>query len=465
MDQENNHSRADGTGGSKPPATAVKAAEIEDRFNFTPIWLLPILVLVAVGWLLWQELDHGGVEIMISFDNGRGITVGKTEVLHNGIPVGHVIRLSPSNDFDAVNITVKMHQRFQTLLTENSAFWLVEPQLSLTEISGLDTLITGNYIAFSPSSEGSLKSSFTALKRAPAMMGGKDGIRLTLRSDELPSLEIGSPVFYRKLKVGEVFSYGLSEGGQFVETQIYIQSEFTHLVHKNTRFWSAGGLKVSANMTNLEVQAQSLVSILKGGIAFYTPEWEKESPLVSNGAEFSLYSDYDTAEAGIPITIEFPLGVSLGDNNVPIRFHGQEVGRIRSVDVSEDVTRVIAEAIIKPEVKPALVAGTRFWIVEPKLGLDGVSDLDTLISGRYVAMDINKRVVAAAGSSVSHFKGMATRPATPIGAIGLSLNLETDALKGIDIGSPVLYRNVPVGFVQSYELKDSGLSIHVLIEA
>ncbi len=460
MSQENRHPEDGGSEGGESSA----AAYVEDRINLTPIWLLPLVVLIAVSWLLWRELDHGGIEVMIRFENGRGIAVDKTEVLHNGIPVGHVTRLSPSKDFDAVDVTVKMDQRFQTLLTENSAFWLVEPQLSLTEVSGLDTLITGNYIAFSPSSEGTLQAQFTALKRAPGMMGGKDGLRLILQSDELPSLEIGSPVFYRKLKVGEVFDYGLSEDGLFVETQIYIQSEFSKLVHENTRFWSAGGLKVSANMTNLEVQAQSLVSILKGGVAFYTPEWEEVKPVVSSGAEFSLYSDYDTAEAGIPITIEFPLGVSLGDSNIPIRFHGQEVGRIRSVDVSEDVSRVIAEAIVRPEVKPALVAGTRFWVVEPKLGLDGVSDLDTLISGRYVAMDINKRVMQA-GSAVSHFKGMETRPATPIGAIGLSLTLETDALKGIDIGSPVLYRNVPVGFVQSYDLKGRGLSIQVLIEA
>lgn len=460
MNQENKHPEDGGSEGSESSA----AAYVDDRMNFTPIWLLPLVVLIAVGWLLWRELDHGGIEVMIRFENGRGIAVDKTEVLHNGIPVGHVTRLSPGKDFDAVDVTVKMDQRFQTLLTENSAFWLVEPQLSLTEVSGLDTLITGNYIAFSPSSEGALQAQFTALKRAPGMMGGKDGLRLILQSDELPSLEIGSPVFYRKLKVGEVFNYGLSDNGQFVETQIYIQSEFAGLVHENTRFWSAGGLKVSANMTNLEVQAQSLVSILKGGVAFYTPEWEADMPVVSNGAEFALYSDYDTAEAGIPITIEFPLGVSLGDSNIPIRFHGQEVGRVRSVDVSDDVSRVIAEAIIRPEVKPALVAGTRFWIVEPKLGLDGVSDLETLISGRYVAMDINKRVVEA-GSAVSHFKGMTTRPATPIGAIGLSLTLHADALEGVDIGSPVLYRNVPVGFVQSYDLNGGGVSIHVLIEA
>ena len=460
MSREHDHFVADDSVSSDSSATA----HVEDRLNFTPIWLLPLVVLIATGWLLWRELGHGGIEVMIRFDNGRGIAVDKTEVLHNGIPVGHVTQLSPSENFDAVNVTVKINQRFQPLLTENSAFWLVEPQLSLTEVSGLDTLITGNYIAFSPSSEGTFQTEFTALKRAPGMMGGKDGLRLVLKSDELPSLDIGSPVFYRKLKVGEVFNYGLSENGQFVEVHIYIQSGFAHLVHENTRFWSAGGLKVSANMASLEVQAQSLVSILKGGVAFYTPEWEEDTPMVSNGSEFALYSDYDTAEAGIPITIEFPLGVSLGDSNIPIRFHGQEIGRIRSVDVSEDVSRVIAEAIVKPEAKPALVAGTRFWIVEPKLGFDGISDLDTLISGRYVAMDINKRVVDAV-VAISHFKGMETRPVTPIGAIGLSLTLQAEALKGVDIGSPVLYRNVPVGFVQSYDLKDSGLFIHVLIEA
>ncbi len=99
MGQENNHSEVDQAGSGEAPV----GANIEDRLNFTPIWLLPLAVLIAVGWLLWRELDHGGIEVMIQFENGRGITVDKTEVLHNGIPVGHVTRLAPSHDFDAVN--------------------------------------------------------------------------------------------------------------------------------------------------------------------------------------------------------------------------------------------------------------------------------------------------------------------------------------------------------------------------
>lgn len=454
-------------------ATAIDRAMtkslVRERRPLTPIWLLPFMALLIAGWLVWRTINEAGIEVNVQFDNGRGIKAGKTEVVHNGVAIGKVTDLSPSQDLTAVDVRIEMDRRFEQLITEQSSFWLVKPQVSFAGVSGLDTLVSGNYIAFNPgkafSSNSSVqkKNNFIALQEPPPQAEEQAGLNLILRAKELSSVENRSPVYYRKLKVGEVTGYELAETGQHVNINIYIQQQFAGLIHQNTRFWNASGVDVSGSLTNLKVRTQSLISIVQGGISLYTPDWEDTTPAAENNEEFILYRDYENAEAGIPVTIEFPIEVSLGESNIPIRFHGFEVGRIKTVDVSEDLTLIEAEATIRPEAKPALVKGTRFWLVEPRLGLQGVSGLDTLLGGRYIAMDVNKQDIDK-GEQVSLFKGLARRPPAQASAPGLHLSLEAESASGITEGSPVLYRNVPVGTVQSYELKKSGVLIKTLIK-
>ena len=440
-----------------------QAARIRERRRLTPIWLLPMLALLIVCWLVWRTLSEAGIEVDVRFDNGRGIKAGKTEVIHNGIAIGKATKLSPSPDLKAVDVKLEMNRQFESLITENSAFWLIKPQVSFAGVTGLDTLVSGNYIAFSPGQKGQKQTQFTALNTPPPQAEERQGLNLVLRAEQLSSVQEGSPIYYRRLKVGEVSGYDLSNTGNHVNVHIYIRQEFASLIHENTRFWNAAGVDISGSLTNLKVRTESLISIIQGGIAFYTPDWEDEAPKANHGDEFLLFKDYEEAEAGIPITIDFPLEVSLGQSHMPIRFHGFEVGRIKDVDVSEDLTKIIAEATIRPEAKRALVEGARFWVVEPRLGLQGVSGLDTLLGGRYIAMDFNKKDLET-GKQTRSFSGLPHKPAAARTAPGLHITLTADALSGVAVGSPILFRNVSVGSVQSYQLEDTGVTIRALIE-
>ena len=439
------------------------AAQVRERRKLAPVWLLPFIALLIVCWLIWQSISQAGIEISVRFENGRGITAGKTEVVHNGVAVGKVHTVTPSEDFRAVDVQIEMNRRFEKLLTEQSTFWLVKPQVSFAGVSGLDTLVSGNYIAFGPGREGRKQKKFIALNEPPPRVEEQIGLNLTLRADELSSIADGSPVYYRKLKVGEVTGYELAETGNHVNINIYIKQQFASLIHENTRFWNASGVDVSGSLTNLKVRTESLISIIQGGISFYTPEWEERMPNVHNDKEFILYHDYDAAEAGIPITIEFPVDVALGNSFLPIRFLGFEVGRVKIVDVNDDLSRMIVEATVRPEAKKALVKGTRFWLVEPRLDLQGVSGLDTLLGGRYIAMDFNKADIER-GESTSIFEGLSHKPPAPPSAPGLHLQLEADSLAGITVGSPLLFRNVNVGSVQSYQLENTGVMVKALIK-
>ncbi len=441
----------------------ISEAVIKNSRRLTPIWLLPIIALLIVSWLGWRTVNEAGIEIHVQFDSGRGIKAGKTEVVHNGLVVGMVSALTATGDMNAVDVVIEIDPHYAKYLREESQFWLVRPQISMAGVSGLDTLVSGNYIAFKPSNEGKKSLQFKALKQPPPLAEESEGLRLNLRAKELSSLSVGSPVYYRRFKVGEVTGYSLASNGEYVDIQLYVNQEFASLIKQNTRFWNAGGIDISGNLPNLKVRTQSLLSMIQGGIAFYTPDWGEPGQPAADDDQYVLYSDYEQAEAGIPITIEFPLNVSLGQANTPILFHGFEVGRVQELDISEDLSKVTAEAVVRPEVMPGLVEGAQFWVVEPRFGPKGVSGLDTLLSGRYIGMDVSRQDVEK-GVASRHFQGQAQRPPVPTSAPGLHLTLNAEALSGVSAGSPVLFRNIPVGSVQEYKLKGNGVDIRLLIE-
>ena len=438
-------------------------AEIKQSSGLTPIWLLPLAALLIVVWMGWKTLSEEGILVQVHFDSGQGIKVGKTEVRHNGLAVGKVRGMSMTDDLEGIEVEIEMDRHMAPYLTESSRFWLVRPQVTVAGISGLDTLVSGNFIAFRPSDKGAKRKTFTALKSPPSLGEGEAGLTLFLRAEELSSIQLGSPVYYRRLKVGEVSGYNLSEDNRSVDVEVFIKPEFTHLVRRNSRFWNAGGVDVSGSLTNLKVRTQSLVSMVQGGVSFYTPDWEDPEPPAGDGNRFSLHRDYDEAEAGIPVSIEFPLDVALGREKTRVLFHGMEVGLIKEIDFNSDYSGILARAVIRPDFGAILVEGARFWVVEPQIGLKGVSGLETLLGGRYVSMDVSQADMSRS-ETARFFTGYIHKPPASPSAPGLHLVLQAESLAGITHGSPVLYRKMPVGSVQSHQLSDTGVTVKVLIE-
>lgn len=443
--------------------TEAAEAITRQKRRIAPIWLLPVLALLMVVYLVWKTMSEAGLVVHVRFDSAKGIKQGKTEVRYNGLVVGKVKEMTMTADIKAVDVELEMDRRMSQYLREGSQFWLVQPQLTVAGVSGLDTLVSGNYIAFRPTEEGSRQRKFVALKSQPSPGEEEGGLSISLRAKELSSIQVGSPVYYRRLKIGEVTHYSLSSNDQYVDVETYIKPAFAHLIRTNTRFWNAGGVDISGSLTNLKVRTQSLISMVQGGVSLYTPEWEEEGPEAKEGDQFLLYKDYDEAEAGIDITIEFPRDVALGQDKTRILFHGMEVGMIKETEFNKNYSSIVAKVSIRPSARSMLVKGARFWLVEPRIGLKGVTGLETLLGGRYIAMDVSSADLARAEPKTV-FKGLAHKPPASPTAPGLHLELTANSLEGITHGSPVLFRKLTVGSVQSYSLTDDGVSIRILIE-
>ncbi|CAM4073128.1 MlaD family protein [Pseudomonas wadenswilerensis] len=438
-------------------------AKTRPASNWSAIWILPLIALVIGGWLGWQAYRESGVNIQVRFESGEGIVANKTEVVFKGMSVGKVkeLVLDAKGSNTGVIATIEMNKEAEPHLNTGTRFWLVKPSVSLAGITGLETLVSGNYIAVSPG-QGEPTKRFKALDEAPPLSDSEPGLHLTLKADRLGSLNRDSPVFYKQIQVGRVKSYRLAEDQGTVEIKVFIEPAYAALVRKHTRFWNASGVSIDADLSGVKVRSESLASIVAGGIAFATPEHRKDSPPTDPNLPFRLYEDFDAAQAGIRVKVKLSDFEGLQAGRTPVMYKGIQVGSLKTLKVDADLASAMAELTLDPLAEDYLVDGTQFWVVKPSISLAGITGLEALVKGNYIAI----RPGDKGATPQREFEARAKAPPLDLKAPGLHLVLYSDNLGSLEVGSPILYRQVKVGTVQSYQFskKSKRLLIGVHIE-
>jgi paraquat-inducible protein B len=447
---------------SKENLPDVEKAIVTRKKGISPIWILPLVAALIGAWLIYKGIVEAPIKVVINFSTAEGITAGKTKVLYKGMKAGVVKSVQISPDLKSVDVVVDFDQSAENLLRSNSEFWLVKPRVSLEGITGLGTLIAGDHIAMRPGDgDGKPARKFKALAEPPPIPADLPGLHLTLVSKELTSVERGSPVYYKRIAVGDVQSFKLMDDREHVEIKIYIHPQYSHLVSKHTRFYNASGIEIEGSLSGFKIRTQSITSILTGGIAFITPETGPKGHPAKNGDRFELFDDFQAAEAGISITIRFATGAGLEEGQTKVKFEGLIAGYVKKIHILPDLSGVNAQVIMDPRADRFLLSDTRFWLVEPRLSLAGVSGLETLIKGNFIGMQIGGK-----GTPQNKFVALEQAPALSVKAPGLHIQVIADELGSIDAGTPVYYKKIPVGHVLSYELnqKTDGIVISVFIK-
>ncbi|VVM65771.1 intermembrane transport protein PqiB [Pseudomonas fluorescens] len=432
--------------------TDLPVAKTRPASNWSAIWVLPLIALIIGGWLGWRAYNETGIEIQVRFESGEGIQANKTEVVYKGMPVGKVksLKLDDEGSSKGVIASIEMNKDVEPYLRTSTRFWLVKPSVTLAGITGLETLVSGNYVAISPG-EGEPVRKFKALAQEPPLSDAQPGLHLTIKADRLGSLNRGSPVFYKQIKVGQIKSYVLSEDQSTVELKVFIEPTYAKLVRKHTRFWNASGISIDANLSGVKVRSESLASIVAGGIAFATPENRKDSPPTDPSLPFRLYEDFDAAAAGIRVKVKLSDFEGLQAGRTPVMYKGIQVGSLKALKVDPDLSGATAELTMDPLAEDYLVDGTQFWVVKPSISLAGITGLEALVKGNYIAVRPGDKGAAPQREFVARPKA----PPLDLRAPGLHLVLFTENLGSLEVGSPVLYKQVKVGSVQSYQFSRS----------
>ena len=343
----------------QPTPYSPPEAHVRRKSGFSLVWILPIVAAVIGAYLAFTTLSQRGREVVITFQTADGLTAGQTKVRHKAVDLGTVtgIRLAP--DMSHVIVTIRMAREADPYLTDRARFWVVRPRLSASNISGLETLISGGYIEMDPGTTkgGAVKTDFTGLENPPGVRSDEPGTTFTLQTPRIGSLGSGSPVFYRDIVVGEVLGYKLPEGNGPITVNIFVRAPYDKWVRNATRFWNASGLEVQLGGTGIHVELESIQAVLSGGVAFSTPEDDRDSPSAKGDTTFPLYNDETAADAAgykrrIPYVLYFQSSTSGLGVGSPVQLYGITVGNVTDVRLELDPANAIARVRVAIEVQP-----------------------------------------------------------------------------------------------------------------
>jgi len=424
------------------------------------IWLLPFIALLIGGWLIFKAVSEAPIEITIAFDRGEGIEAGKTEVHYEGIKVGVVTSVIIQADKTGIIARLDMDRGAADALRENTQFWLVKPEVSLSGISGIGTVLSGNYIT-ARVGDGAFTDSFVALSSPPPKSESDPGLHLSLKAKDLGSITVGSPIIYKKFTIGDVQAYRLSEDGNAVSIDVFIKPEYVHLVRSTSRFWNASGISIKGGLTSFDVRTESIAALIKGGIGL-TPVLESEAgPLAANGEEFELYEDYSEAQAGTLLNVVFPFTPGIESDVTKVVYRGMVIGQVEDVRIADDLSTMLVTLALPPMAVQYLNAKTRIWVDQPNVSLSNLSAISGLLSGTRIELDFDGR----APDDSREFLALTQPPIPNKNAPGLHVTLTVDTLKSATRGMALLYRNIRVGSVLDYHLsKDEKfveLDVHI----
>jgi len=274
-----------------PQATVVP----KRRQRISIVWIVPILAAVVAIGIAIQRIISEGPTITIVFKVAEGIEAGKTFIKYKDVNIGQVTAVRLSSNHSMVEVTAKIDKSAEGLMVEDAKFWVVEPRITLSGVSGLGTLLSGNYIGFEVGKSDKPQRKFTGLEVPPPITSGQPGRQFVLKASDLGSLGIGSPIYFRRLQVGQVIAYDLSSDGAAMDIKIFVNAPYDNFVTPGTRFWNASGIDVSVGAGGVDVRTQSLVALLAGGLAFETPPSAAKAAPAATNSVFTLYSDQATA--------------------------------------------------------------------------------------------------------------------------------------------------------------------------
>ncbi|MEO2280035.1 intermembrane transport protein PqiB [Pseudoalteromonas pernae] len=313
-----------------------ESATIQAAKKISPIWLIPLLALFVGAWMLLQYQLDKGQTIYIKMANAEGIVAGKTEIKVRSVKIGVVdaIRLGDSRDHVIVRAQIDKH--YDSLLTEDAKIWVVRPRIDETGVSGFSTLLSGVYLEFSPGESKRTVIRFDLLDE-PALIGNDvEGARFKLSSRNAEVLEVGTGVYYKGYKIGQIETAHFDWDKQQMRYGLFINAPYENLVTLNTVFWVQSGIEVDLSADGISVKTGSLSKLIKGGISLGIPDGDAPGPLVSEGHTFSLSESYNAAlEQRFydfeHYLIQFEQSIRGLREGAPVEYRGMRIGTVEQV--------------------------------------------------------------------------------------------------------------------------------------
>ena len=367
-------------------ASALPQAQIagKSRSTFSLVWIVPLVAVLIGGWLAWKTISEKGPEFVIRFKTAEGLEAGKTKIKYKAVDVGTVESIALTPDRGTVLVRARLEKYAENYLVKDSRFWVVRARITGATVQGLGTLLSGAYIGMDVGKSKETLRDFTGLEDQPIVTGDLPGRHFVLKSPTLGSYNLGSPVYFRKFAVGEVESYALDKDGRGVTVDVFIRAPHDQYVTNATRFWEASGIDVKLSASGVDLETESLASIVIGGIAFQSLDEGVAAEPADDNAAFRLYKNRATALAHrdvviVPMAFRFNQslrGLSVG---APVDFRGVVVGEVTDIRPQYENQHVYMVALANTY--PERMAGRNIGTTRQDLGLNRQQSMDLLVKG------------------------------------------------------------------------------------
>ena len=323
----------------------------------SPVWLIPLTALLIGLWLLFQTWYEKGPIITVQFVSAEGIESGKTEVRYKAVSVGKIRRLKLSDDLKYIEAEIELSREIGRHLGSDARFWIVSPRIGRSGVSGLTTFLSGTYVGMDPGSNNDSQGFYQGEDRPPVIAPSENGRRFFLTAESLGSLDVGAPVFYKQLQVGEVIDYKLLSDRNQVRLEIFVRDPYFDFVRTNSRFWNASGAEFSITPNGAEFRMESLTSMLVGGIAFDNPLSGPAAQTSEEGSEFVLYRNSREAQEKqfsqrLYYVLYFDGSVRGLQTGTPVEFQGIPVGQVEGIDLQLNKQSLAVRIPVRLSIQP-----------------------------------------------------------------------------------------------------------------
>lgn len=155
------------------------------------------------------------------------------------------------------------------------------------------------------------------------------------------------------------------------------------------------------------------------------------------------------SEQGPLVELQYNSGNGIVIGKTQVKYKGVPVGLVEAIAFDEKLEKVIVKARLNKEVSGYLGETTNFSLITAKIRGTNFQGLSTLLSGPYISMDWSTKTPKR--SKKKRFVGLEQPPLTPPGAQGSRITLYSPQAGSVGVGSPILYRNMEVGRVESFD--------------
>lgn len=317
------------------PAPAVPARVKKTNVFTSVVWIIPLIALLAGGWLVMKQIRNTGPTITLLMDSAEGIEVNNTVIKVLNVDVGRVTNIKLRQDRKGVEVTAKLNADAADLMRKDTQFWVVKPRIDQSGVTGLSTLLSGSYIAFTPGNSAEEERTFKVQDIPPMAAIGQSGLRLQLVGSNDRILSVSSPVLYENFMVGQIESAHFNPNDQTVHYTIFIQSPNDKLIHAESRFWLESGIRIQTSGSGIQVNSAPLPALLSGAIAFSSPK-SHNSKAVKNEDTFTLYASRSEVEnlpdgRSLYYTAFFKQSVRGLIAGAPVEYKGIDIGVVADV--------------------------------------------------------------------------------------------------------------------------------------